>query len=181
MKISHKIFWRSRDILIVRVWMDGLIGLSTKYYPLPWIPLSRCCGKMYECPGPGLPGHAGAVRGVRSAVSTGDTRGDKTGCSLQFLANPRHEVIRRSGWWWREGASCVLTSWGLLGKISSILWRCWLVLTMRVMISEMWCNKNQMLCSHNLKLTLISLYNTGVTDLTATHCPDKACLETFRT
>ena len=59
-----------------------------------------------------------------------------------------------------EDASCVLTSWGLLGKISSILWRCWLVLTLRVMISEMWCNKNQVLCSHNLKLTLISLHDT---------------------
>lgn len=69
---------------------------------------------------------------------------------------PSRDVTR--GWWWQEGASCVLACWGLLVKISSILWRCWLVVTLRVMISEMWCNKNQMLCSHNLKLTLISLY-----------------------
>ena len=146
-----------------------------------WIPLSRCCGKMYEWSGPGLPGDAGAVRGVRSAVSSGDTRGrqDRVQSAVPCKPPPRGDQ-KRGRWWWQEGASCVLTSWGLLGKISSILWRCWLVLTMRVMISEMWCNKNQMLCSHNLKLTLISLYNTGVTGLTATHCPDKACLETFR-
>ena len=106
---------------------------------------------------------------VRSAGSSDNTgRQDTVQSAVPCKPPSRCDQDDNDGDGDDEDASCVLTPWGLLGKISSILWRCWLVLTMRVMISEMWCNKNQMLCSHNLKLTLISLheaYGCCYTDL----------------
>ena len=146
--------------------MDGWVN-RIKYYCtiIFWeFPHSRCCGKMYECSALVclVPEPCGTCEewGVQAAAidNTGETRHGAVCSSLQTSVTMWSGLQGNGD---GEDASCVLTSWGLLGKMSSILWRCWLVLTLRVMISEMWCNKNQVLCSHNLKLTLVSLHHTS--------------------
>ena len=122
---------------------------------------------------------------VRSAGSSDNTgRQDTVQSAVPCKPPSRCDQDDNDGDGDDEDASCVLTPWGLLGKISSILWRCWLVLTLTVQWWSVRCDVIKIRCCVLITLNLRWFLFTRHMDVviqTCHNCPDKsnACLGTL--